>query len=142
LLRSGVAALEIERRLTSQGLSPGAAAAVVDRVLGDQARRQVEPLQQAEWRNRLHRIVSGALGAAFVVIAFVFLGTWAACRTALGMLLPLACTWFPDAMAFRKMRSLGSPWGSLILRWLGWLFLLLIGSCLLEIILFTQRGGR
>jgi hypothetical protein len=141
LLHSGVAAPEIERRLASRGLSPGAAAAVLDKVLGDRARRRVEPLYQSEGRTRLHRIVSGVVGAVLVVFAYGFLGTWSACRTAIGILLPLACIWFPDAMAFRRLRSLGSPVGGMVLRWGGWLVLLAVGIYRLVIVLAKLHGA-
>jgi hypothetical protein len=122
-----VGAAEGVRHLVAQGLSPEAATDLVEKILEERIRQQNESLAQAERRPRLHRALSGFVGAACVVLAYGFFGTWSACMTGVKLLLPLACIWFPEGMGgFAGRFSLSGPLTGLVIRWCGWLLLALI----------------
>jgi hypothetical protein len=125
--------------LLGQGLSPATATAVMDRVLGDQIRQQLKPPARAERRNRWHRILSGAAACACVLVAYWFFGTWAACRTAIGLPLPVVCIWFPDEVGGFASRysPIVTPLG-IFVRWGGWLIMVLTGTVLLWLGLALQ----
>ena len=112
------------QRLVAQGLSPDAATDVVEKVLEERIRQQVEPLAQAERRRRRHRLASGLTAGACVLLAYGFFGTWSACQTGLQVLLPLACIWFADEMGgYASKYSLAEAVPGLVIRWCGWFLL-------------------
>src|SRR5579884_3819536 len=88
LLPAGVRAPHLERELVAQGLSPEAAAAVVDKVLEERVRQQLQPLRQTDRHRLVHRLLSAAVGAVCVLAAYRSFGTYPACRIGVGALLP------------------------------------------------------
>jgi hypothetical protein len=109
-LKLGQSVPEIEQRLVGRGLSPAAAAAVVEKVLEERVRERLEPLQRDEQRIRLHRILSAVVGCACLVFAYLFGGGWSAGKTATSILLPLAFVWFGDEMASYWSRFSSVGW--------------------------------
>lgn len=141
LLRTGVRVPQIEQRLVAQGLSPETATAVVDRLLKDRTRQQVGPLEQDDRRNRWHRLLSGVVGCGCVFLAYWFFGTWSACRTGIALLLPGACIWFPDEMGvYASKYSFTVTSLGVLIRWCGWLVLVLIGLRVLWLGLALTSG--
>ncbi|MBV9123902.1 MAG: hypothetical protein JO112_11140 [Planctomycetes bacterium] len=120
-LRIGMNVQEIEQRLVARGLSSGAAAAVVNAVLEEGVGGRFGTLAEDEGRQRFHRVLSVAVGVACVMLGYFFGGAYSAGRTAVGVSLPLASIWFPGVMATAR------DWPAL-LRWCGWLVLLLIAA--------------
>jgi hypothetical protein len=112
------------QRLVAQGLSPEAATEVVEKVLEERFRQQLEPLAQADRRGRLHRVASGLVAGASVLLAYGFFGTWPACQTGLQVLLPLACIWFAGEMgAYASKYSAAEAVPGILIRWCGWFLL-------------------
>jgi hypothetical protein len=82
--------------------------------------------------QRAHRIASGVVYAVWIGLSFCTNGPGPAFKTAACYLLPMACIWFPDAMASYS----GVMWGRgrlieershpVFLRWGGWFLLLLV----------------
>jgi hypothetical protein len=123
---------DIEQRLVARGLTPAAAAAAVTSVLENRVREQFEPLRHRERRQRLHRALAGAAGCACLLLGYWFGGGYSAGKTLLWLLLPLTCIWFPDAMA-----ASAGPGRVALLRWCGWLVLLLIGGYWVVLLLIS-----
>jgi hypothetical protein len=121
-LRVGQSVAEIEQRLVARGLTPAAAAAAVSSALEGGVRGRFEPLGSGERRQRVHRTLAAVVACVGVLLGYFFDGGYAAGKTLLGALLPLACVWFPGAMA----RST-DPVRVALLRGCGWLALL--GVC-------------
>jgi DNA-directed RNA polymerase subunit RPC12/RpoP len=120
------------QQLVAQGLSPEAATDVVEKIVEERIRQQVESLAQAERRDRLHRMASGVAGGACVLLAYWFFGAWPACKTGLQVLLAVACIWFPQEMgAYASKYSFNRTSLGLVIRWCGWLLLAVIGITVL-----------
>jgi hypothetical protein len=129
------------QRLVAQGLSPEAAAEVVEKVLEERIRQQLEPLAQAERRTRIHRLASGFVAVACVVLAYGFFGTWSACQTGLKLLLPVACIWFADEMGgYTSKYSFSGTVPGLLIRWCGWLLLVVIAIMILGLGIALPRA--
>jgi hypothetical protein len=141
LLRMGLTVPDIEQRLAARGLSANAARAVVDHVLEERTRQGLEPLERAERSRRRHRVVSGVVLLADLCQAYWFFGPRSACWAGLRLMLPLACIWFGGAMgsytglfSFITRRSSG-----IVVRWLGWLVLMLMSIRMLWLGLILRR---
>jgi hypothetical protein len=122
-LRVGLPVPDIEQRLVARGLAPAVAAAVVNRVLEGRVARQSEEMGGGERGEFLHRALSSAVGGVCLVLAYWFGGGLSVGRTVLWLALPLACIWFPKAIA-----RPADPYRTAILRWVGWAVLALIGG--------------
>jgi hypothetical protein len=76
-----------------------------------------------------NRILSASLAAVYVALGFLAGGPEAGCKMVLGVILPLACIWFSDAMGgyngWVGSGSITSPSPGLIVCILGWVLLLL-----------------
>lgn len=89
--------------------------------------------------QRIHRIASGIVYAAWIALSLHNNGLGSAFRTAAYYLLPMACICFSDAMASYT----GVLWGHgrfisdrshpLFLRWGGWFLLLIVPLILMAI---------
>ena len=120
------------QRLIAQGLSPEAAAEVVEKILEERIRQQAQSLARDERRTRLHRLVSGLVAGAYVLLAYCFYGTLPACHTGIAVLLPVACIWFSEEMGrFASRYSLTGTLPGVLIRWCGWLLLAAIGITIL-----------
>lgn len=128
----GLSVPEVEQRLVARGLPPVTAAAVVTSILETRVRRRFESLEQGEQRQRLHRLLSGFVGCVCLLLAYYFGGGMSAGKTLLWVLLPLACIWFPEEVAGYT----GSA-SAALLRWCGWLVLLVIGGYRILLILVS-----
>jgi CDP-diglyceride synthetase len=94
--------------------------------------------------QRAHRIASCIVYAVWIGLSFHTNGIGQAFKTAAYYILPMACIWFPDAMASYT----GIMWGRgrfieershpVFLRWGGW-FLLLIAPLFLIVMLALSR---
>jgi hypothetical protein len=128
-LRIGMSVPEIQQRLVSRGLAPAAAEAVVLSVVEDRVRQQVEPQERALARRRLHRILSGIVGAACILLGYWFGGGLSAGKVVLSILFPLSCIWFGDEIGSRWSSTFSpGPTPGVLLRLGGWVVLL--GICL------------
>jgi hypothetical protein len=128
LPRTGGGVPDSVQRLVAQGLSPEAATDVVEKVVEERIRQQVESLARAERRDRLHRVASVVAGGACVLLAYGFFGTWPACQTGLEVLLPVACIWLPDELGvYTSKYSFIRTSPGIVIRWCGWFLLAVIG---------------
>jgi hypothetical protein len=124
-LRMDISAPDIQQRLIERGLTPATAAAAVKLVLEDLVRRQSEARQRAERRLRLHRILSGVVACACLVLAFEFNGILSVAWTVSYMVLPLGFIWSGGKVPIRFGRfELTPPVTVLMIRLVGWLALL------------------
>jgi hypothetical protein len=93
---------------------------------------------------RAHRIASGVVCAVWILLSFDRHGLGPAFRTAAYYLLPMACIWFPDAMASYT----GVIWGMgryvtershpLFIRWAGWFLLLIVPLIFMAIVVLSR----
>ena len=118
---------EIAKNLIVRGIAPDAAGAVVSRVLKErlEGHPEPEPSEMAEW---LHRLLSGVAAGAFIILGYLFGGGLSAGKTLLCVMLPLACIWFPSLMTNEPR---------ILVRWGGWVVLLMIGVWRLRMLLLS-----
>jgi hypothetical protein len=119
-LRLGLSVPEMEKSLIARGLTPTAAAGLVTSVLEERVRGQIRPREAGEREDSLHRILSAVVACGCLLLGYLFGGGLSASLTALWILGPLACIWFPAYLTSR------TPEG--FIRWGGWVVLLLIGG--------------
>lgn len=119
-LRIGLSVPDIEQRLVARGLTPAVAAAVVTSVLEGQVGGRFESLEQGERRQLVYWVLSGVVACACLLLAYWFGGGLSVGKTALWVLMPLACIWFPDRLPL-SANSTG-------VRLSAWLLLLVIGG--------------
>jgi hypothetical protein len=130
-LRIGLKVQEIEQRLVARGLSSDAATSVVTKALENRIHEENEPRERARRRLLLHRILSGLLIGAYVIIAYWNKGLGFAFYAIGGLLLPFACIWFADELGSATgfisfMRPyITFPTPPFFLRLGGWLLLLI-----------------
>jgi hypothetical protein len=135
LLESGVNVTEIEKRLIAEGLPPKAATAVVEKALEERVRNKVEPVARAEGRRHIHRVLSVLMAASYVVLTYLHYGFLTAIEFGIGLLLPVACIWFPDAMGnYTSRYSFNRETMGVFVLWGGWLVLIVVG-CVLPFVL-------
>lgn len=128
LLESGVNVAEIERRLIADGLPAEAATAVVEKALEERVRKKLEPVARAEGRQRIHRVLSVLMAASYTFLVYWHLGFLSAFRFGIGLLLPVACIWFPDAMGkYTSRYSFNRETMGVFVLWGGWLVLIVVG---------------
>ena len=136
-LRIGKSVPQAQQLLVARGLAPAAAEAVVMGVVEERVRQQVEPQERAAGRQFVHRLLSGVLGAAFVLVGYWYGGGLSAGQVFLSILFPLACIWFGDVVgSYWYKPSAGATPGSLV-RLGGWALLLLIGLYRLVLVLVS-----
>ena len=92
-LRVGITVPEIQKRLVGKGLSPQAATALVTSVLENRVRGQLQPLDDEERAQRLHRLLSAVVGGACLLLGYCYGGAFSALIVATWILLPLVCIW-------------------------------------------------
>jgi len=112
----------IEELLVARGLTPAAATAVVTSVLEEQVGQPLRAWDEAERRALLHRILSAVFAGICILLGYWFGAGYSAAKTALWILGPLACIWFPEYFHYWARMSEED------LRWIGWAFLILIGA--------------
>jgi hypothetical protein len=143
-LRVGLKVPEIEHRLIARGLTAGAATSAVTKALEDRIREEVEPKERERRRSRMHRIMSGALVGAYIIIITLRTGEIESVIYALGaFLLPLACIWFGDELGsatgptgiLRPYITFPTP--GIVVRLGGWTILLL--PCIVGPIVWVFR---
>lgn len=117
-LQVGMSVPDIQLRLVTRGMSAATAAAVVDQVLESRGRERLQEHDAGEWGELLHRVLSAVLGIICLWLAYRFGSGLSAGRTLIGVLGPVACIWFPEAMGGRH--------GEVAVRWFGWLALVAI----------------
>jgi hypothetical protein len=125
LLKGGLDVGRIEERLVARGLNSEAAAAVMDRACAEQVRQEEEPQRRAARRMLVHRLLSGLVAFGYVLLAYRGGGPALAFRVSIGLLLPLACIWFGDEMGARTSYRITSPTPGFLVRWGGWVVLLM-----------------
>jgi hypothetical protein len=90
--------------------------------------------------QRAHRIASGIVYAGWILLAWHSRGLGQAFKTAAFYLLPMACIWFPDAMAsytgvlWGRGRVIDERSHPRFLRWGGWFLLLLVPVALMAML--------
>jgi hypothetical protein len=130
-LQVGMRVPQIEKLLIARGLDPAMAAAVAEKAIEERVREELQGPLRAQWRLRLHRILSGVIALAYLVLGYWARGPEGVARVALGISLALACIWFGDAMgSARGPVGLARPWitaatPGVMVRLGGWLLLLL-----------------
>lgn len=135
-LRIGIEVPDIERQLVARGLTPEVAEAVVTNVLGERVRADQPNTPERQRRRFLHRMLSGVVAFGCVVLEFWFGGGFSAGRDIFCLLLPTTCIWFGDAPWFRKRFPQSSVASGVVVRWLGWLVLLLYFLYQVELVLY------
>jgi uncharacterized membrane protein YoaT (DUF817 family) len=89
--------------------------------------------------QRAHRIASGIVFVAWIVLAFYTSDLGRSFKAAAYFLLPTACIWFPDAMAsytgvlWGRGRFVGTRSHPTFVRWAGWFLLLIVPLILMAI---------
>jgi hypothetical protein len=121
MLQLGYSAPEMVQQLTAQGLHPEIATAVLDQLLEEQVKQQVEPLRRIERGRPIHRTVSAVVAVSCVGLSFYYFGGPYAAWTSIRVLVPTALIWFPE-----ELNGLWSRASPLVIRWVGWLVLVLI----------------
>jgi hypothetical protein len=124
---------EVEKLLVNHGLDLAAAEAVVYNVLENQTHEQFQRQVRSQRRLRIHRVLSASVVLLYLMGAFWVFGIEGVLRVALGVCLPMACIWFPDAMgkahgptgAVAPVITMPTPGG--MLRIGGWVLLLAPG---------------
>jgi hypothetical protein len=86
---------EIEMALVSNGLTPRLAAVAIDRCFDSRFAAEPSP-RRALWVKWLNRGASLAVAAFVVALASSKGGAEGAIRSAISLLLPLACIWFSE----------------------------------------------
>jgi hypothetical protein len=139
-LAIGTSVSGVEQHLVARGLTPEIATAVVTRVLEDRLREQTGPVQQNVRQQRVHRILSAALGCACVLLGYQFGGGLSAWRALLSILLPLACIWFADEIGSNERLSFAStsPTPGIMVRVAGWGLLLVLTLYRLTLVLLIS----
>jgi DNA-directed RNA polymerase subunit RPC12/RpoP len=132
LLEAGETVPHIEQRLVALGLAPEVANLVVEKVLEERVRQQVEPMRRADQRNRWHRMLSAIVGCLCLLLACSLLQPWSLAKIGISVVLAVAWIWFPNAMGPYDGRNsvIGIIWGA-FRRWVGWLVLIAISIHLL-----------
>lgn len=77
------------------------------------------------WGGLVSRLLSLLIVLAYITGIGAMAGTLSAFKTLLGMLLPLACIWFPDAMGEYAGGRMTSPSPTSFVWFFGWVLLLL-----------------
>jgi hypothetical protein len=121
-LNVGVSVPDIERQLVEKGLSPEAAAAVVNRVLAGKA-RTTGAREPSRVELLLHRTLSGVVGGASILLGLLF-SVWSACAVALYIAVPLGCVWFGEWVGtYWRWRPRRIQHPGVVLRLAGWVLL-------------------
>lgn len=121
---------EVETGLLNRGLSQAAAAVVITSVLEERARGQFGPPAAEDRADLLHRALSAVVVCGCLLLAYQFGAGFSAWKTAIWVLGPLACIWFPSLWSSRTPET--------FIRWGGWVLLLLIGAY--RIVLLSVAG--
>jgi hypothetical protein len=119
-LKLGMSVPDIEQRLVTKGLSPSTATAVVTAVLEGRLRESPAAPGPSEGALTAHRTASAVVACICLVLAYAFGGGPSVGRTALWLMLPVACIWWAEVLTD------GSP--PTLVRWASWILLLLIGG--------------
>jgi hypothetical protein len=139
----GKSATEIEQWLVAQGLAPAAAKSTVISALEEGVQREFESIHRTERRDRIHRMLSGGVACVSVLTAYWLGGIWFALRALVGILLPLACIWFPDGMGTHwSAFSFNRPTIGPMVRLGGWVLLLSLAiflAVLVEAVIGVQQ---
>jgi hypothetical protein len=119
-LTIGMSITEAEERLVGRGLAPAIAATVVNEVLERGIHERSAFLSQSERSKHVHWFLSSIMAGVCLFVAYLYGGGASVGITALYLLLPIACVWFPPQYTDRGGLS---TWRALQLRWSGWVLL-------------------
>jgi hypothetical protein len=126
MLSLGQTEPKIVEQLVSKGLSQEEATAIVDGILEEGVRKQVEPIRRVDRHNRIHRSLSALVAILTVLAAFYFYVPEIASLIAIRVSFIVAIIWFPDYIGAFGSRLV--PWytiHAIFIRWIAWLVLVL-----------------
>jgi hypothetical protein len=118
-LKIGQSAPQIEQGLIAKGLSPAVATAVVTAVLESRLHASYAASEPSDGALMAHRVASAVVACLCLGLALMFGGGLSAAKTALWLLLPVACIWWAE-----MLESVSPP---ILIRWTAWVVLVLIG---------------
>lgn len=118
-LKIGQTVPQIEQQLVAKGVSPSAAAAIVNAVLEGRLRTSASPSGPSEGALTVHRAASAVAVCVCLGLAYAFGGGPSVGWTISWLLLPVACIWWAEGLADTAPPSL--------VRWVAWFVVLVIG---------------
>jgi hypothetical protein len=121
---------DIEQRLVGKGLPSSTAAAVVTAVLEGRLRTSQEASGASERAVTAHRAASAVAVCICLALAYAFGGGPSVGRTALSLLLPVACIWWAEVLTANSPPTL--------VRWVAWVVLLLIAGYRVLLLLLSR----